>query len=426
MKFINIFYLILAILINLIYISLLFFQIKLKYKKQLIRLLITIIITNIILFSIYYSYYAQIFFSVIFILHLLPFFPNKEKNSFYNFPENYDERKNMFSRNNLKNYPALKEKYYKIYPEHLKFDNKLHKMPEIGSSSNKYYHQYKSKIADANFITTAKTAKNFREDISPTTEKVDFSPEELTKHIIEMAKYSGAIDISINKLDKKYVYSYHGRQAYNWGEEIKLNHKNVILIFVPMNFYDIEKAPNTNVIIASSSAYLEAAKIAYLISEYIKLFGYEAKPHIDGNYDLLCTPLAGESGLGTIGKSGLFLHHKFGSLIRISAVTTNIELAYTPQIKKTYHLDNLCRICNNCVLNCPTKSIRQQNNNKYYVRQETCFAYWKTIGTDCAKCIKVCPMTKPDTLLFKCFKFYLSRNLITQKLGLLLNNLFLL
>ena len=58
------------------------------------------------------------------------------------------------------------------------------------------------------------------------------------------------------------------------------------------------------------------------------------------------------------------------------------------------------------------------------INQEKCFSFWKTIGADCGICIRVCPYTKPDTLIHRTVRFYISRNPINQRIALFLDDLF--
>jgi len=64
-----------------------------------------------------------------------------------------------------------------------------------------------------------------------------------------------------------------------------------------------------------------------------------------------------------------------------------------------------------------------RNIRHWSIRQEQCFSYWKTIGSDCGFCISVCPYTKPDTLIHKFVRFYISRNSLNQKIALFMDDL---
>jgi len=57
------------------------------------------------------------------------------------------------------------------------------------------------------------------------------------------------------------------------------------------------------------------------------------------------------------------------------------------------------------------------------IQQEKCFSYWKTTGSDCGVCISVCPYTKPNTLIHKFVRFYISRNILNQKIALFMDDL---
>jgi hypothetical protein len=36
---------------------------------------------------------------------------------------------------------------------------------------------------------------------------------------------------------------------------------------------------------------------------------------------------------------------------------------------------------------------------RWRINQEACFTFWCRIGTDCARCVKACPYSHPDSLL---------------------------
>ena len=178
----------------------------------------------------------------------------------------------------------------------------------------------------------------------------------------------------------------------------------------------------------SAQKYVEAAKISNIVAAYIRQFGYRARAHNDANYDVLCVPIAVESGLGELGRMGLFMHRTHGPCVRLAIVTTDLELPDSPQ-KPDLYMGEFCRICKKCADNCPSKSISKgeepssRNVRHWSILQEKCFSYWKTIGSDCGLCISACPYTKPDTLIHKAVRFYISRNPLNQKIALLMDDL---
>jgi ferredoxin len=45
------------------------------------------------------------------------------------------------------------------------------------------------------------------------------------------------------------------------------------------------------------------------------------------------------------------------------------------------------------------------------------------MGSDCGLCISVCPYTKPDTLIHRLVRHYISRNRFNQKIALFMDDL---
>lgn len=463
-----------------IFIQLFYFQNKVSYYKVLFKSILLFIVINIIfiLFIVFDNsilIILNLFVVVFLFLHMIRYFPDNRKNNFYDYYTKKYERDTMFARNALQFDDEHYKLYYSMHPDKEKIDKRIHKMKELGEPGSKYYDYLLTNISSATFIVNGKIAPIFRNNevinnktnneenkkvvdeeikniekysyelnneinnnkiINSETNKNEtnrnetnkngendntensnvFDKKKITEVIKFIGKYYGAVDIGITRLQDHHAYSYHGRRKENWGEEINLRHKYAIVIFVKMDYFRIKNSPKVDIILESAKHYLESAKIAFVISEYIKLLGFDAKPHIDGNYDVLCVSTADSTGLGTIGKNNLFIHHKYGPLIRTSVVTTDLEFIEEKPVK--HYIDNLCRICNNCINSCPVKAFKKIDSNKFVHRQEVCFSYWKVIGTDCAKCIRTCPLSKPDILLFRIFKYYLFRNLLTLKIGL--------
>ncbi len=105
------------------------------------------------------------------------------------------------------------------------------------------------------------------------------------------------------------------------------------------------------------------------------------------------------SGLGFIGKSGLFISEEYGSKIRLATILTN-----APLTAKNSPINSKCGSCNLCVKACPGGAI----SGKEYVEgmqrddffsAEKCsnnMKNYKDIGRGavCGICIKVCPYNK--------------------------------
>ena len=366
------------------------------------------------------------------IVSFIKFFPSPDQRDLSGI-QPFDERDHMFSRNNLKAHPHLAEQYYAAHPEKKEIDDKIHMKPEIEEPGRVFYDSQYTPVFDAVFYHLKQNRSAAWGE--PLGEKKKVDKEKLAKVVQNIARYYGAVDIGITSLKPYHLYSHAGRHAENWGEKIENNHCTVISIVVAMDVDMIKSAPALPVAQESARQYVEAAKIANIIAAYIRYLGYAARAHIDGNYHLMCVPAAVDAGLGALGRMGLLMHPVYGPCVRISAVTTELELAPTINTKNstTWNLstiDHFCDICKKCADNCPTQSIYKEEEpssrgfRHWSINQETCFSYWKTLGTDCGFCIRVCPYTKPDTLIHKLIRFYISRNSLNQRIALLMDDLF--
>lgn len=104
------------------------------------------------------------------------------------------------------------------------------------------------------------------------------------------------------------------------------------------------------------------------------------------------------SGLGFVGKSGLFLSAKFGSKVRLATVLTDAPLESELPV-----IENGCGDCNACMKACPAGAIFGQVPTKDGLRNidpEKCSRYMKEHfqevgrGSVCGICVKVCPKNK--------------------------------
>jgi ferredoxin len=384
--------------------------------------------------------------AVFVILSLLRFFPSGSERD-PGAARQYDERDIMFSRNNLKFYPDLAEKYYTLHPKKRETDGKIHRKPEIGEPGGIFYEPFYSQTVEtlSSYLKRVRDGsreahleKSSREETtgeSPlaASKKAPLAKEKIAQAIREISYFYGAVDIGMTTLRPYHFYTHAGRHAENWGEEIRSSHSTAMVIVVAMDIEMIKAAPALPVILESSRQYVEAAKIANIVAQYLRDLGYDARAHTDGNYEVLCVPLAVEAGLGALGRLGLLMHPVYGPCVRLSVVTTDLE--FPPADKKapngnTRTIEHFCEICKKCADNCPTQSIcggeepSSRGFRHWSIHQETCYSYWKVLGTDCGFCIRVCPYTKPNTLLHQLIRFYISRNALNQRIALFLDDFF--
>lgn len=144
--------------------------------------------------------------------------------------------------------------------------------------------------------------------------------------------------------------------------------------------------------------------IAFRLTQEIEKLGYNALPVAssqslgkENKYDGVIShkTVAVLSGLGFVGKSGLFLSSDFGSKVRLCSVLTDLPLESDLPI-----IENGCGDCNACKNCCPAGAIYGEipkTNGERNFDAELCSNYMKTNfqdigrGSVCGICIKVCP-----------------------------------
>ena len=145
-------------------------------------------------------------------------------------------------------------------------------------------------------------------------------------------------------------------------------------------------------------------QIAFRVAREIEKAGFSALPVAAsqslGSANPYCGLTAHKtaavlSGLGFVGKSGLFLSTEYGSKVRLATILTNAPLqAELPVI------ENGCGDCEICKRACPAGAIFGEKPTKDGERNfdpEKCSRYMKEHfqsvgrGSVCGVCIKVCP-----------------------------------
>ncbi len=359
------------------------------------------------------------------VVSLVPAMPGVEEPDMSR-AERFDERTHMFARANLATHPKLWEAHHRLFPEHRAVDERIRPLPELGMPGGRFYDRAISPMAEAAFSILERSYPALAP--RPHRDRGITDPKELAQVIELAARRWGAADIGFTSTRPYHWYSHAGRQAADWGEVIEPTHTTAIVIVVRMDFHTIRMAPAAPVLAESSRQYVEAAKIAHLVAELLALNGYEARAHVDARYRVLCVPLAHDAGLGRVGRLGIFMHHRYGPCVRLSVVTTNAELP--PTSGNHAYMEHFCRICKKCADNCPSRSIPHGDKPAsrgfphWSIDQESCYSFWRRIGTDCSICIASCPFTKPDALIHRLVRTYIRRNRINQRLALLGDDLF--
>lgn len=172
---------------------------------------------------------------------------------------------------------------------------------------------------------------------------------------------------------------------------------NVIVLAIEMDKSSIEKAPSFETQIMIIDTYRKLNKITNKLTEFLREYNFSAQagPALGGvaNYVLL----ARNAGLGWVGKHGILITPKFGPRQRLSVVFTNIENLPINKINPHSWIENVCRICRECIESCPGKAILEKpiigkNGQFTHIDNSKCFPYfYKDFG--CTICIKRCKLT---------------------------------
>lgn len=105
------------------------------------------------------------------------------------------------------------------------------------------------------------------------------------------------------------------------------------------------------------------------------------------------------SGLGGIGKSGLFISNKFGARVRLGTLITDMPLEVG-----TPFCGDICGGCRACVMACPAMALENKSfsldNPNDTINRSLCSAYMKDAfkhigrGAVCGICIKNCKFSE--------------------------------
>lgn len=307
----------------------------------------------------------------------------------------YDERDTIFSRKELKPGTEKFKEYYEGKEQRLAEDNRWRALPGLLNRKAKYHNFYNFAAADSTFETIGA----LRSHVDHPRKEVEIdsgNPVENSNYIKELAKYWGALECGITKLEQRHIYTHKGRGDL-YGKEINNNHKYAIVFTVEMSFDMIKYAPASPTVMESAKQYLNSGVVALQLASFISNLGYDAKAHIDGKYEVACSSLARDAGLGEIGRIGLLMTPKHGPRVRVAVVTTDLPLE-THIYKEDKSVKRFCNHCLKCADVCPSSAITDKPEN-WFLDDAKCFYFWCLSGTDCARCVSTCPYSHRSNIL---------------------------
>lgn len=262
--------------------------------------------------------------------------------------------------------------------------------------------------------------------------KIELDPSEASARIKGYARNIGADLVGIAEINPLWIYSKRG-EIFNdnwedWGKEIEVCHKFAVVFATRMNQTLVKSAPHTPTCVESMANYAKGAYIATQAASYIANLGFSATANHFRHYDSLMVPMAVDAGLGELGRHGYLITKKFGPRVRLSLVTTDLELACDQPVD--LGVEAFCSICRKCARCCPSQSIPLGDQTvtngilRWKMEAQSCFEYWGKVGTDCNICMNVCPWSHADTFPHQVIKALITRNTASRKLFNLMDDLF--
>jgi len=339
-----------------------------------------------------------------------------------------DERTIMFARARLQPGTPNYETYYSDHPEHLQLDTAFRKNPGLLAPGAVFYDPVLAAIAQGAFFET----ESLREAVDGPVSDVEIkkSPGEFSSTVKYIARYLRALDVGICKLQPYHIYSHIGRGTGTYGAPITLNHQFAIAFTVEMALEMVQTAPKMPAVMESARQYVATAKIAVSLAAAIRELGYPAWAHIDGNYRVIAPLVAKDAGLGEIGRMGLLMTPRLGPRVRLGVVTTDLPLVVDPPTWNPAVID-FCNHCQKCALVCPAQALPFERRQSYQdgtlrwrIDPEKCYTYWTQIGTDCGRCMAVCPYSHADNLLHNLIRFGVQRSANFRRAAIWMDDLF--
>lgn len=337
-----------------------------------------------------------------------------------------DERDIMFSRQKLAPGTERFEQYYRDNPSKRALDDAFRAEPGLLERGARHYQPHTFSAATASFTTVEQLRTLV--DGSPARERVHCDAAEMTRFIERWAVKLGARRVGITELQHYHKYAVVGRGT-DYGKPVELDHEFAIALTVEMDKRMLDSAPLGPIVMESAQQYLASGAIAIQIAEFILGLGYPARAHIDGNYRVICPLVARDAGLGEIGRMGLLMTPDLGPRVRIAVVTTDLPLVASPRRREMSVID-FCNVCKKCAEACPSRAIPFDDRRvvdgarRWQIDSEACFTLWCQLGTDCGRCVSVCPYSHPDNLLHRTVRFGVRRSRWFRKTAVKLDDLF--
>ncbi len=341
-------------------------------------------------------------------------------------PRRFDERDTMLSRRTLNPGTIRFKEYYQRNPDKKESDDKFRGKPGLLKAGSKYYDPILFAAAESLFEKVEMMHPRVDGDVTAKKTKVD--PVKMSEKLRTMLLGWGAHSIGITELKDYHIYSFGGR-GNRYGQPFKRDHKYAIALTIEMNHSMMKSAPAAPTVLESANQYLNSGTMAIQLAEFIRSLGYPARAHIDANYKVICPLVARDAGLGEIGRMGLLMTPALGPRVRIAVVTTDIPVIPNKYIPDPT-VNDFCRHCRKCADACPVQAIPYGHERvidgvrHWQISADSCYIFWCIAGTDCGRCVIVCPYSHPGYWIHRIVRFGIKNSLIFRRIAIVLENLF--
>jgi len=338
-----------------------------------------------------------------------------------------DERDIMFARARLEPGSPNYEAYYALRPENKASDDKTRSLPGLLSLEAREAHPLVFASTEATFALIDELQGAVEGSVA--SERLETEPEAMTAYLKGLMRYWGARSVGVCELKPYHIYSHIGRGPGEYGAPVSLDHRYALAFTVEMDREMTSTAPTAPTTLESADQYARAANIAVQLALLIRSLGYPARAHIDGNYRVIAPLVARDAGLGEFGRMGLLMTPTLGPRVRLAVVTTDLPLVLDRRGDDTSILD-FCRVCKKCAETCPVRAIplgdRVEIDGalRWRINDELCFRYWNIAGTDCARCMAMCPYSYPDSALHNGVRWAARRSGFARRAVISLDRIF--
>jgi len=309
-----------------------------------------------------------------------------------------DERDTMFARAARRPGTAAYAEYYGRHPGRRAEDDRLRAMPALLEPGGRAF--VASIAADAGGWFRRIDDWTAGPDVAALADAFAGSGD-LASLLKASALSLGAVAAGCCGVDPAWAYSHKGRFDDDYGREIDATRRPSALVFlVEMDHAEMRRAPLAEAIRESARQYFRAAVVARTIEAALRRAGIDALAHYDAHYEVVLPPMAVAAGLGELGRHNLLIADRFGTRVRIGAVT--LPAALRADGRRDLGVRAFCDHCRKCADNCPPRALSAgapvtvNGVEKWPTDVERCYRYWRLMGTDCGICMAACPFSHRD------------------------------